>query len=32
MLTIHLVPCLSDNYAYLVHEPETNSVAVVDPS
>jgi len=32
MLNIHLVPCLSDNYAYLVHEPSTNSVAVVDPS
>jgi hydroxyacylglutathione hydrolase len=32
MLTIHLVPCLSDNYAYLVHEQETNSVGAVDPS
>jgi hydroxyacylglutathione hydrolase len=32
MLNIHLVPCLSDNYAYLVHEPATNSVAIVDPS
>jgi hydroxyacylglutathione hydrolase len=32
MLNIHLVPCLSDNYAYLVHEPSTNLVAVVDPS
>lgn len=32
MLNIHLVPCLSDNYAYLVHDSATNSVAVVDPS
>lgn len=32
MLNIHLVACLKDNYAYLVHEQETNSVAVVDPS
>lgn len=32
MLNIHLIPCLKDNYAYLVHEPDTNSVAVVDPS
>ena len=32
MLTIHLVPCLKDNYAYLVHEPVTNAVAIVDPS
>jgi hydroxyacylglutathione hydrolase len=32
MLNIHLVPCLSDNYAYLVHDTATNNVAVVDPS
>jgi hydroxyacylglutathione hydrolase len=32
MLNIHLVPCLNDNYAYLVHETATNAVAVVDPS
>ncbi len=32
MINIHLVPCLNDNYAYLVHEPATRSVAVVDPS
>lgn len=32
MLNIHLVPCLKDNYAYLVHEPAKDMVAVVDPS
>jgi hydroxyacylglutathione hydrolase len=32
MLNIHLVPCLKDNYAYLVHEPASNAVGVVDPS
>ncbi len=32
MLNIHLVPCLSDNYAYLVHESTTSKVAIVDPS
>ena len=32
MLNIHLVPCLSDNYAYLVHDTATNKVAVIDPS
>ncbi|MCE9521049.1 MAG: hydroxyacylglutathione hydrolase [Alphaproteobacteria bacterium] len=32
MLKILLVPCLTDNYAYLVHEPSTNAVAIVDPS
>ena len=32
MLNIHLVPCLTDNYAYLLHEPSTKSVGIVDPS
>ena len=32
MLNIHLVPCLKDNYAYLVHEPQSGAVAIVDPS
>jgi hydroxyacylglutathione hydrolase len=32
MLHIHLVPCLKDNYAYLVHETQANAVGVVDPS
>jgi hydroxyacylglutathione hydrolase len=32
MLNIHIVPCLKDNYAYLIHEPVTKTVAVVDPS
>jgi hydroxyacylglutathione hydrolase len=31
-LEIALVPCLSDNYAYLVHAPEDGLCAVVDPS
>ena len=26
------VPCLSDNYAYLLHDPDSNFTAVVDPS
>lgn len=32
MTQIHLVPCLKDNYAYILHEPRTKAVAVVDPS
>lgn len=32
MTEIHLVPCLKDNYAYILHEPRTRAVAVVDPS
>ena len=31
-LEITLVPCLSDNYAYLVHVPDEGLCAVVDPS
>ena len=31
-LSVELVPCLSDNYAYLVHEAASGLCAVVDPS
>ncbi len=31
-LAIELVPCLSDNYAYLVHDADAGLTAVVDPS
>ncbi len=31
-LEIHQIPVLSDNYVYLVHEPETEATAVVDPA
>ena len=29
-LQIETVPCLSDNYAFLAHDPETGETAVVD--
>jgi hydroxyacylglutathione hydrolase len=32
MLEITLVPCLTDNYAYLLHDPASGLCAVVDPS
>jgi hydroxyacylglutathione hydrolase len=32
VLAIELVPCLSDNYAYLIHDPTERLCAVVDPS
>jgi hydroxyacylglutathione hydrolase len=32
MLEITLVPCLTDNYAYLFHDAEAGLCAVVDPS
>lgn len=31
-LQIELVPCLKDNYAYLLHDLDTGTVGVVDPS
>lgn len=31
-LQIELVPCLRDNYAYLLHDVDTGTVGVVDPS
>nr|VDC64434.1 unnamed protein product [Brassica rapa] len=31
-LQIELVPCLADNYAYILHDEETDTVGVVDPS
>jgi hydroxyacylglutathione hydrolase len=31
-LQIELVPVLSDNYVYLLHEPESGETAVVDPA
>jgi len=31
-LEIELVPCLKDNYAYLVHDRDAGLTAIVDPS
>lgn len=31
-LDIHLVPCLQDNYAYLIHDRDAGVTGVVDPS
>lgn len=31
-LQIEMVPCLKDNYAYLLHDMNTGTVGVVDPS
>ena len=32
MLNINIVPCLQDNYSFIIHDTETDVVAVVDPS
>ena len=29
-LTLRAIPCLSDNYAYLVHDPDSGETAVID--
>ena len=31
-MIIEIIPCLSDNYSYLIHEKESNTVSIVDPS
>jgi hydroxyacylglutathione hydrolase len=31
-LAVELIPCLTDNYAYLLHDPANGLCAVVDPS
>lgn len=31
-LTVELIPCLTDNYAYLLYDPASDLCAVVDPS
>ena len=31
-MKIEIISCLSDNYSYLIHDKESNTVAIVDPS
>ena len=31
-MMIEIIPCLSDNYSYLIHEKISNTVTLVDPS
>ena len=31
-MNIEIIPCLNDNYSYLIFEKESNTVAIVDPS
>jgi len=32
MLNIEIIPCLNDNYSYLLYDKESNIVAIIDPS
>ena len=31
-MKIEIIPCLSDNYSYLINEKETNTISIVDPA
>ena len=31
-MIVEIIPCLSDNYSYLIHEKETGAVSILDPS
>ncbi len=31
-MKLEIIPCLTDNYSYLIYEKETNTVSIVDPS
>ena len=31
-MKIEIIPCLNDNYSYLIIENQTNTVSIVDPS
>ena len=31
-MKIEIIPCLNDNYSYLIYEKDTNTVSIVDPS
>ena len=31
-MIVEIIPCLSDNYSYIIREKETNTISIVDPS
>ena len=31
-MKVEIIPCLADNYCYIVNDEKTNTVAAVDPS
>ena len=31
-MIVEIIPCLNDNYSYLIHEKKTNTISIVDPS
>ena len=31
-MIVEIIPCLTDNYSYLIFEKETNTISIIDPS
>ena len=31
-MILDIIPCLQDNYSYLIKDEQTNIVAIIDPS
>ena len=31
-MNIHIIPCLKDNYAYIIENEKTKNACVIDPS
>ena len=31
-MIVKIIPCLSDNYSYLIHDKNTNTISIVDPA
>ena len=31
-MNIDIIPCLKDNFSYLIKDNKTNTVAIIDPS
>ena len=31
-MNIEIISCLNDNYSYLIHDNQSNTVAIIDPS
>ena len=31
-MIVEIIPCLSDNFSYLIHDKESDKVSIVDPA
>ena len=32
MMKVHIISCLADNYSYLIHDKQTDTIGIIDPS